>query len=159
MKMLLNAKSLALASMFLGVAFPTIAQASPIVCAHEPEDQLIFTVTFSASWENSLTLINTDTGQRLRTFNNFVGRGAGGEWNQGAGTWTFSVDDNPCVELVAQHKAGEANSSLPWNTSRFRHIGSGRFGFEDGADTDFNDIGVRVRVRSFNGSISAPDIR
>ncbi len=129
------------AAILLGMAAPALAW--PMVCAPAGV-QLTFTVAFSASWENGLYIRRTDSNAVVHTFNNYFGNGAGGEWNQGAGSWTTPIGNaDRCYRLVGMHKNSGADPGQPWRNSEFR-INGNRVGFEDGGDDDFNDTTVRV---------------
>ncbi|HRD76393.1 MAG TPA: hypothetical protein PK264_10695, partial [Hyphomicrobiaceae bacterium] len=102
-----------------------------------------FMVTFSAAWENGIKIVNERSGQPVRTFNNYFGRGAGGEWNQGAGVWRTRVAGPTCFQVLGQHKTSPPNPAGAWIPSRHRTTGT-RIGFEDAGDNDFNDAVVVV---------------
>jgi len=138
---------LTLAAVLMPFASATSAQAGPTICI-PANSKAVFNVRFSAAWENGIKLINKNNGRIIRTFNNFYRRGAGGEWNQGAGTYqTSRFARRTCVNVIGMHKRSGANGSIPWRTSRSRVWRSNppQIGFEDAGDNDFNDASVSVR--------------
>jgi len=131
-----------------------LASADVTVCV-EAGEALALRVHFDASYENAVVVSNR-TGQRVASFNNFFGRGAGGEWEHGADTWQSPRLTAPdCFRISGQHKAGAANPALPWLPSAC--LVSGRFiGYEDGQpgnDRDYNDALVEI----FSGRIAPVD--
>ncbi len=130
------------------------ASADVTVCV-EPGEALALRVQFEASFENAV-VVSGRAGQRVASFNNFFGRGAGGEWESGANTWQSPrLVARDCFRISGLHKAGAADPALPWLPSACRV--TGRFiGFEDGGtgnDRDYND----ARVEILSGRIAAVD--
>lgn len=151
----------ALAAAALATAFtsPCMAQTKQTVCAFETGDKLSIKVSFNGQWEQGLIVSDDRTKQRVRLFNSYFGNGAGNEWHQGAGTWTYTFTNSLCVQLQALHKASGPNAKGAWLDSRVKMIGNGRLGYEDSTDGDFNDIRVKLSVISTDGTVSVPEIQ
>lgn len=147
------------AALAVSSAMTVAAQANPVACAFEKGDKLQFNVTFNADFEQGLILLDKANNKRLRLFNNFAGQGAGGEWHQGAGSWSYTVKDSLCIELQALHKTGGPDGNKPWVKSNVSALGSGRLGFDDGVDADYNDIRVKIKVVSTDGTVGIPEMR
>lgn len=132
--------------------FAKLASAGVIVCAG-PGETLSLRVSFNASFENAIAVSATDGRRRIMGFNNFFGRGAGGEWKRGAGDWqTPQLSERRCFRIDGVHKAGTTNPALPWVASACRVSGQ-TIGFEDGTDMDYND----ARVEILGGVIASVD--
>ena len=106
-------------------------------------------VQFAAGWENSVKILDK-SGRRLRTFNNYFGRGAGSDWDQGAGSWEIvATPEQRCFRIASEHKAGEPDPAKPWVANKLRTAmspGHIRLGYEDGGDASYNDATVTLRT-------------
>jgi len=132
--------------------FANIVGAGVVVCAG-PGEQVSLRVSFAASFENAVVVAAEPSGRSIIGFNNFFGRGAGGEWRRGAGDWqTPPLSERRCFRIDGLHKAGVANPGLPWVQSACR-VGGLRIGFEDGEDMDYQD----ARVDVLSGNIESID--
>ncbi|MEO8409599.1 MAG: hypothetical protein ABI478_03445 [Propionivibrio sp.] len=137
--------------------FATLAGASVTVCV-DPGKLLTLRVSFKAWFENAV-IVSDSRGQDLAGFNNYFGRGAGGEWQFGTATWRApKAADRRCYIIAGRHKAGPPNPTLPWRPSACRVSGMS-IGFEDGGsngkDSSYDDARVAIRG-GYVGAITAP---
>lgn len=119
-----------------------VAGANVTVCV-EAGEMLSLRVGFETRLENAV-VVSDSGGRRIVGFNNFFGRGAGGEWTQGAGSWrTQRLAERRCFHIAGQHKAGTANPALSWLPSTCRVDGQS-IGFEDGENMNYRDARVDI---------------
>ena len=123
------------------------ANADVTVCS-EPGNAFSLRVSFRASSENAV-VVSANNGQRIIGFNSFFGRGAGGQWALGDGTWQApQARERRCYRIAGQHKGDPANPALPWQASACRIAGN-TIVYGDGRG--FND----ARVEILGGHIDA----
>lgn len=114
------------------------------VCAKAGE-RLRLSVTFNATFENAVRITEIPTGTEVMSFDNYFGRGAGGEWRMGAGQWTTAKQEkNVCYRMEGFNKPGPPNPRLGWRGSALKQIGENVYGFDDQVDRDYNDAVVRI---------------
>ena len=127
----------------LAIMFAPVPALSVEVCAEEGST-LRLDVSFDAWFEHGVIVQRMIDGARVYSFNNHYGRGAGGEWNAGAGSCSSGrLTQTTCYMVLGFHKPGPANPNLRWQPSRVQVFGSA-IGFEDSDDNDFNDAFVRI---------------
>jgi len=106
--------------------------------------RLTFNARFSAHYENAIQIIDKRTRRVLHSYNNYFRRGAGPEWRQGAGRWSYVARGNSqCFVVEGLHKNSPPSGNNPWIRSRFRSSGN-KIGFEDASDNDYNDASLRI---------------
>ena len=116
----------------------------PITCA-DSGGKLDFTVAFAAHHENVVQIQRAHTGEVVRSFNNYYGRGGGA--SQGPGTWRTPVAPSQpeCYLLVAQHKRTPPNANEGWMASHFVIRNHGQeVGFADWVDRSYVTVIVTV---------------
>ena len=132
----------------LGGIFAGHGPLCAVVCTIGTQ-QLQFKVSFPTSphWENAVLIIRKSDREQMRLLNNFHGRGAGSQWQDGAGLYETPAPDEDCYWIVGRHKKGAPDRDKPWFPSPFTTHETGTLvAFEDGGDRSYTDATVKVSV-------------
>ena len=115
-----------------------------------PRQRVTFNVSFSASHENAVKIYKLLEGREpveLISFNNYYGKGAGAEWDQGGGDYSPPEDALSASYIIkGLNKGGPPSGGLSWQKSKFKIFDAEScVGFDDtGRDNDWNDAKVCV---------------
>ncbi len=101
-----------------------------IFCVFRGWEARVF-VNFNAQWEHGVKLIPYATNyKRHTTYNNYYGRGAGGEWQRGSGgaiVYNNTNQSQQCYYIETKHKPSGANGNVRWQLSSDLVVKNNRF--------------------------------
>ncbi len=91
-----------------------------VFCVYRGWEARVF-VSFKGNWEHGVKIIPYGTNYtKQTTFNNYIGRGAGPEWQYGArGVVLFNPTNQAqqCYYIETKHKPSGANGNVQWQFS------------------------------------------